>query len=173
MHTNRIQPMQDDLIRVKSRGGGLMRRIGFLAALLAVAVLVLGGAGTGSAKPQPAGAPDAYVASWDATGTQAFSAAGLTPAEGHVIFAYVAIAVYDAVMAVDGGYEPFANDVDAPDDASAEAAVVAAAYSILAHYLPGQRQRSSTRREPRRSARSPTARRRPPAWQSVRVSRAS
>ena len=116
-----------------------MRRIGFLAALLAVAVLVLGGADSGSAKPQPAGSPDTYVASWDATGAQALTAAGLTPAEGHVIFAYVAIAVYDAVMAVGGGYKPFANDVDAPDDASAEAAVVAAAYSILAHYLPGQR----------------------------------
>jgi len=139
MHTNRIQAMQDDLIRVKSRGGGPVRRIGFLAAVLAVAGLVLGGAGTGSAKLQPAGAPDAYVASWDATGAQAFTAAGLTPAEGHVIFAYVAIAVYDAVMAVEGGYKPFANDVDAPDDASAEASVVAAAYSILAHYLPGQR----------------------------------
>jgi hypothetical protein len=51
MHTNRIQPTQDDLNRVKSRGSGPMRRIGFLAAVLAVAVLVLGGAGTGSAKP--------------------------------------------------------------------------------------------------------------------------
>src|SRR3954470_4625592 len=108
-----------------------MRRIGFLAALLAVAVLVLGGAGTGSAKPQPSGSPDTYVTSWDATGSQAFSAAGLTPAEGHVIFAYVAIAVYDAVMAIEGGYEPFAIDVDAPEDASAQAAVAAAAHRIL------------------------------------------
>ena len=115
-----------------------MRRIGFLAAVLAVAVLVLGGAGTGSAKPQPAGPPDTYVASWDVTGTQAFTAAGLTPAEGHVIFAYVAIAVYDAVMAIEGGYEPFAVDVDAPEDASAQAAVAAAAHRILAHYLPAQ-----------------------------------
>ena len=115
-----------------------MRRIGFFAAVLAVAVLVLGGAGTGSAKPQPAGPPDAYVASWDVTGTQAFTAAGLSPAEGHVIFAYVAIAVYDAVMAIEGGYEPFAVDVDAPEDASAQAAVAAAAHRILAHYLPAQ-----------------------------------
>ena len=65
-------------------------------------------------------------------------AAGLSPAEGHTIFAYVAIAVYDAVMAVEGGYEPFAVDVDAPDGASAEAAVAAAARRILVHYLPGQ-----------------------------------
>jgi hypothetical protein len=106
---------------------------------LLVALLVLGVTTTGSAKTPPPGPPDTYVASWDATGVQAFAAAGLTPAEGHVIFAYVSIAVYDAVMAVKGGYEPFANDVDAPAGASAEAAVVAAAHSILAHHLPGQR----------------------------------
>ena len=55
------------------------------------------------------------MADWDAIGTQAFTAAALSPAEGHTIFAYVAIAVYDSVMAVEGGYEPFAVDVDAPD----------------------------------------------------------
>ena len=69
---------------------------------------------------------------------QAFSAAGLSPAEGHTIFAYVAIAVYDAVMAVEGGYEPFAVDLDAPDNASSQAAVAAAARRILVHHLPAQ-----------------------------------
>ena len=50
----------------------------------------------------------------------------------------MAIAVYDSVMAVEGGYEPFAVDVDAPAGASAEAAVAAAAHRILVHYLPAQ-----------------------------------
>ena len=72
------------------------------------------------------------------SGRQAFTAAALTPAEGHMIFAYVAIAVYDSVMAIEGGYEPFAVDVDAPGGASAEAAVAAAAHRVLAHYLPAQ-----------------------------------
>ena len=54
-----------------------------------------------------------------------------------MIFAYVAIAVYDSVMAIEGGYEPFAVDVDV-DDASPQAAVAAAAHRILAHYLPAQ-----------------------------------
>jgi hypothetical protein len=53
-------------------------------------------------------------------------------------FAYVAIAVYAAVMAVEGGYEPFAVDIDAPGGASSEAAVAAAARRVLVHYLPGQ-----------------------------------
>ena len=52
--------------------------------------------------------PDTYVSAWDAVGTQAFTAAALTPAEGHVIFGYAGIAVYDAVMAVQRTYEPFA-----------------------------------------------------------------
>ena len=90
--------------------------------LAASSVVVFDDAAASNA--HPAGSPDTYVAAWDAIGVQAFSAAGLSPAEGHTIFAYVAIAVYDSVMAVKGGHEPFAVDVDAPDGASAEAAVV-------------------------------------------------
>jgi vanadium-dependent haloperoxidase-like protein len=107
-------------------------------ALLTAAAIVLGGATKSSAHRPPAGPADTYVAAWDAIGSQAFSAAALTPAEGHVIFAYVAIAVYDSVMAVEGGFRPFAIDADAPHGASAEAAVAAAAHRILTHYLPGQ-----------------------------------
>ncbi|GAA1993427.1 vanadium-dependent haloperoxidase [Microbacterium pumilum] len=92
-----------------------------------------GGHGHGETGP-----PDASVASWDAVGTQAFTAAALSPAEGHTIFAYMAIAVYDSVMAVKGGYDPFLVAADAPDGASAEAAVAAAARGILVHYLPAQ-----------------------------------
>jgi len=116
-----------------------MKRILFIAsALLAATVVAPVGAASSSAQTQPAGSPDTYVTYWDAVGTQAFTAAGLTPAEGHVIFAYVAIAVYDSVMAIDGGYRPFAIDVDAPAGASAETAVAAAAHRILVHYLPAQ-----------------------------------
>ena len=123
------------------------------------------GAATSSiAKGKPAGPPDTYVTDWDAVGVQAFSAAALTPAEGHVIFAYVAIAVYDSVMAIEGGYRPFAIDVDAPAGASAEAAVAAAAHRILAHYLPAQ---AAGIIDPAYIASlrpSPTARRRRTAW---------
>ena len=115
-----------------------LRRRRSVALALLVVVAALGGAGASSAKQQPSGPPDTYVAAWDAVGTQAYSASGLTAAEGHVIFAYVAIAVYDAVTAIEGGYQPFANDVEAPAGASAQAAVAAAAHRILEHYLPAQ-----------------------------------
>ena len=109
-----------------------------VAVALLVMVVALVGASASNAKPPPSGPPDTYVASWDAVGSQAFTAAALSPAEGHTIFGYVAIAVYDSVMAVEGGYRPFAVKVDAPDGASAEAAVAAAAHRILVHYLPAQ-----------------------------------
>jgi VCPO second helical-bundle domain len=115
-----------------------MRRVLFIASALLAAVLVPVGATSSGAQGQAPGPPDTYVTGWDAVGTQAFSAAGLTAAEGHVIFAYVAIAVYDSVMAIDGEYRPFAIDVDAPAGASAEAAVAAAAHRILTYYLPAQ-----------------------------------
>jgi hypothetical protein len=86
----------------------------------------------------PALGPDTFIAAWDATGSQAFTAAALTPPDGHIIFAYVAIAEYDAVMAIHPGFEPFAIRTDAPRGASAEAAVAAAAHAILVHYLPAQ-----------------------------------
>ncbi len=108
-------------------------------ALIAAAVVGLSGeAASSSVRTQPDGSPDTYVTDWDAIGTEAFTAARLTPAEGHVIFAYVAIAVYDSVTAIEGGSEPFSVHLEAPHGASAEAAVAAAAHRVLVHYLPAQ-----------------------------------
>jgi hypothetical protein len=112
----------------------------FIVLTLAVAAAVALSAtvATSSAHQQLPGPPDTYVTDWDAVGNQAFTAAALSPVEGHVIFGYVAIAVYDSVIAVKGGYKPFAVGVEAPAGTSAEAAVAAAAHSILVHYLPLQ-----------------------------------
>ena len=111
----------------------------FLAAAVAVALVsVLGGARTSSAKVEPAGPPDSYVTTWDAVASQAFTAAALSPPDGIVISAYVGIAEYDSVMAIKSGYQPFAVHAAAPEGASPEAAVVAAAHRILVHYLPAQ-----------------------------------
>ncbi len=113
-------------------------RLGRLVAVSLVVAIALAGSTTGRAGDHHNGPPDAAVANWDAVGSQAFTAAALTPAEGHVIFAYVAIAEYDSLVAVLGGYQPFAVDLDAPADASPQAAVAAAAHAILVHYLPQQ-----------------------------------
>ena len=114
-------------------------RFRFIRVLFAAVAVATGGTGaTTGAQAQPASASDAYVSYWDGIGNQAFTAAALAPPEGAVIFANVGIAEYDSVLAIEGGYQPFAVDLDAPDGASPEAAVVAAAHAILAHYLPDQ-----------------------------------
>jgi hypothetical protein len=109
-----------------------------VAVFAAVAVATGGTAATSGAQAQPASTPDTYVSFWDVVGNQAVTASAPGTTDGLVVFAYVGIAEYDSVVAIDGGYEPFAVDVDAPAGASPEAAVVAAAHAILVHYLPDQ-----------------------------------
>jgi hypothetical protein len=117
-------------------------RVGLTTAALfaAIAVGVGGTAASSHAQEHPASAPVTYITFWDGVESQAFTAALTPPPDGAVISAYVGIAVYDSVMAIGGGYEPFAVDTDAPPGALPEAAVVAAAHAILVHYLPDQRQ---------------------------------
>jgi hypothetical protein len=111
------------------------------AALFAALAVGLGGtAATTGAHAHTTSAPDMYVNYWDGVANQAFTAALTPPPDGAVISAYVGIAVYDSVMAIEGGYDPFAVEVDAPKGASSEAAVAAAAHAILVHYLPAQQQ---------------------------------
>src|SRR5438876_12378401 len=55
-----------------------------------------------------------------------------------VWFAYTFIAVYDAVNAVHGLYQPFYYNGIAPAGASDEAAAVAAAHRVLVNYFPAQ-----------------------------------
>ena len=111
-----------------------------VALLVAFATGVGGTAAASRGHAQRASVPDTYVNYWDGVANQAFTAALTPPPDGSVISAYVGIAVYDSVMATEGGYEPFAVEVDAPKGASSEAAVAAAAHAILVHYLPAQQQ---------------------------------
>jgi hypothetical protein len=55
-----------------------------------------------------------------------------------VWFAYVQLAVYDAVNAIDRRHEPYLFATNAPRGASKDAAATAAAYRILVHYFPSQ-----------------------------------
>jgi hypothetical protein len=52
--------------------------------------------------------------------------------------AMVPIAMYDAVVAIEGGYEPYTTPVTAPPDADVTAAVATAAYRVLHERFPGQ-----------------------------------
>jgi hypothetical protein len=103
--------------------------------LLGLALLAAGAPPASAAGPLP---PDGSVNYWDQVALQAVSAGGLSAPDGHILFAYVAIAEYDAVQAIHPSYAPFNAHLHAPSGASAEAAVAAAAHGVLAAYLPAQ-----------------------------------
>jgi hypothetical protein len=50
------------------------------------------------------------------------------PASAQVLHAIIVLAMYDATMAIEGGYEPFASSLQAPAGADVRAAVATAAY---------------------------------------------
>lgn len=53
----------------------------------------------------------------------------------------VALAMYDAIVSIDGGYRPYLEQLPARDGASSEAAAHAAAYSMLVQLFPTHRAR--------------------------------
>jgi hypothetical protein len=55
--------------------------------------------------------------------------------EGMLYMTYTQAAVYDAVVAIEGRYEPYGFSLFAPDGASPDAAVAQAAHDVLSYYL--------------------------------------
>jgi hypothetical protein len=61
------------------------------------------------------------------------------PGASSVWFAYTSLAVYDAVNAITGQYQPFYYRFAGPSNASINAAAAAAAHRILVNYFPSQK----------------------------------
>jgi hypothetical protein len=74
---------------------------------------------------------------WNEIGSQAAATAGRGPAT-FIDLTYMHIAVYDAVAAIDGRFEPFAISPHVAGPASQDAAAVAAAYNVLRLLYPSQ-----------------------------------
>src|SRR5216684_5645281 len=55
-----------------------------------------------------------------------------------VWFAYVQLAVFDAVNSIDHRYQPYLFSTQTPSGASQDAAAAAAAHRILVHFFPAQ-----------------------------------
>ena len=105
-----------------------MRNARFWALLLGLAALC-----AGTLRAQNA------VTDWNTIASTTIVKNGGKPSgAGSVWFAYAAIAAYDAVNAIDHQFQPFYYSGTAPDDASEEAAAVAAAHRVLANYFPKQ-----------------------------------
>jgi hypothetical protein len=74
------------------------------------------------------------VLDWNAIAVRTTS--GQPPFAQARFMAIVQLAVFEAVNAVDGGYEPYLGSVPPAPEASAEAAAVAAAAAVLVNYFP-------------------------------------
>jgi hypothetical protein len=116
------------------------RRI-VLALLLSLTFAVILGGGL-SASARGHGRGNAAI-DWNAIAassimTPAPGGAGQAPHVAALSLAMVQGAVYDAVNAIDGGYEPYLAAPQADSSYSQEAAVAAAAFSVLVGLFPAQ-----------------------------------
>jgi hypothetical protein len=133
--------MKEKIMNVR-RSWRPKRPLIMVAALAGLAAVVSPGVGglSISARAQPA---ENVATEWNAIA----SASIMTPAPGgagqppHVAVLSLAMvqgAVYDAVNAIDGGYEPYIVAPAADPSYSKEAAVAAAAYGVLVGLFPAQ-----------------------------------
>jgi hypothetical protein len=82
----------------------------------------------------PASAQNA-VADWHVVAESIVAASGRKNAVALPYFAYLDVAMYDAVSSIDRRFEPFAVSVHAPRSASKDAAAASAAHDVFAHYF--------------------------------------
>jgi len=104
-------------------------RIG-VGAVLALALVAMM-AGTDASRARNSDA--SIVTQWNELAIHA----PIGPIEAMSYVALMQLAIYDAVMAVEGGYEPFAYTGPTNPNASAEAAAATAAHRVVVQLLPG------------------------------------
>jgi hypothetical protein len=101
--------------------------------LLIVAALVVLAAPASATLP-----PGNTVQQWNKIAEDTVVGSGAFQTEGLIYMAYTSAAVYDAVVAIEGGFERYGPAITAPQGASVDAAVVEAAYRTLVNYFPLQ-----------------------------------
>jgi hypothetical protein len=111
------------------------RLLGLLVVALAVAAAI-GGATSRSAQAVLDPTLPNTVQQWNKVAEDTVVGSGAFQGEGYVYMAYTSTAVYDAVVAIQSGYEPYGPAIAAPAGASVDAAVVEAAYRTLSTYFP-------------------------------------
>jgi hypothetical protein len=108
-----------------------------IVAIAVVALAVAASAGT-TRNAAAALPPGNTVAQWNKIAEDTVVGSGAFQSEGLIYMAYVSAAVYDAVVAIEGSFEPYGPAIAAPAGASTDAAVVEAAYRTLVNYFPLQ-----------------------------------
>lgn len=111
--------------RMRSLGGGLYRSFLRVSVVMLLVALVSG----------PARAADDIVLKWNEIAARTVTATN--PFNQARIMAITQLAVFEAVNAITGGYEPYLDPPTfAPPGASVESAVVIAAHRGLTNYFP-------------------------------------
>jgi len=112
----------------------VLARILRLVAITVAALAVAASAGTthNAAAALP---PGNTVAQWNRIAEDTVVGSGAFQSEGLIYMAYASTAVYNAVVAIEGGYEPLDSTITAPPGASVDCAVVEAAYQTLHYYF--------------------------------------
>jgi len=104
------------------------KKMSILPLLIALALIV--------AAPATAVLPPGNtVAQWNKIAEDTVVGSGAFQSEGFIYMAYVSAAAYDAVIAIEGGFEPYGPPITAPPGASVDCAVVEAAYRTLRYYF--------------------------------------
>jgi hypothetical protein len=104
---------------------------------LVVGVAVVAAVGAATSRTAEAVLPPLpnTVQQWNKIAEDTVLASGAFQGEGEIYMAYESLAVYDAAVAIQGGFEPYGPAISAPSGASLDCAVVEAAYRTLRHYF--------------------------------------
>jgi hypothetical protein len=122
--------------RVLTGTGIAVLRTNVLRAV-AIATVALAVAASPSTTRNAAAAlpPGNTVAQWNKIAEDTVVGSGAFQSEGYIYMAYASTSVYNAVVAIEGGYEPLDSTITAPAGASVDCAVVEAAYQTLRYYF--------------------------------------
>lgn len=114
----------------------------FLAVIVALIALITPTLAqhVGSAQAAPAKSPTAVIVWNGIARREAIQVAKQSTAHAMVSIAYAQAAVYDAVVAIEGGYRPYRARLARQPQASLDAAIATAAYTVLAHYFPARQE---------------------------------
>jgi len=107
------------------------------AAVLAIGIAMPATSFASSTSTTASAGDPAVISDWNAIAVTTL-AADMTkqPVEDILYVGFVQAAVYNAVVGVEGRYEPYRFHAHAPRGASAQAAAVAAAHEVLVTYVP-------------------------------------
>ena len=117
-----------------------MRRFSVVLGGLFLVIALSAAVSTASHQQAAGAAASPQVAlDWNATAVATTIAAGKSQPESGLYVGLTQAAVYDAVIAVDGGFHPYLIVPGVPPGSSDEAAAAAAAYGVLLGYFPAQK----------------------------------